>query len=207
MTRLLDRLDLTAMPRRPVIGFSDVTALHNRLHQRGLGPAIHGPVIHSLPKTDLPSLTHLFRLLAGQDTAPMQGETWVGGSVTAPLVGGNLCLLAATAGTPAQLDARGKILVLEEVGEPAYRIDRLVQQLASSGILADVAGLAIGQFVACRLPPEVSWTLRDILVEHFGPLNVPILADLPIGHGPQNHAWIVGQTATIDGSQLALHRL
>lgn len=204
LTRILDDLDLDGAQPRPVIGFSDVTALHNLLLASGLGPAVHGPVVHSLPITDDRSLEHLWALLDGRPTAPLTGVSWVAGSAEGPLVGGNLCLLAATCGTGQQLDTSGCILVLEEVGEPAYRVDRMLQQLTSAGLLDGLVGVAIGEFRNCRVPEGVDWTIRDVLIEHLGPLGIPVLADLPIGHGSGNHAWVAGRPGRLSEDRLDL---
>ena len=196
MTRILDRLDFDAMdPDRPVIGFSDVTALLTTLHARRGGPIIHGPVVHSLPVTDDDSLDHLFAMLAGQKSASIQGERWLGGEAEGWLAGGNLCLLAATAGTGWQLRADGAILVLEEVGEAAFRIDRMLQQLESAGVFEGVRGVALGELYKCTTAE--GWTLRDLLMERFERLRSPVLGDLPIGHGARNRAFPIGAPARI----------
>ena len=142
LTRILERLDPALIQRKPVIGFSDVTALFAALHLQGLGPLVHGPVLHSLPITEPGSVEHLFDLLAGRPVEPLVGESFVPGSVEGPLVGGNLALLAALCGTPWQLDARGCVLAIEEIGEAAYRVDRLLQQLQSAGVFEGVVGIA-----------------------------------------------------------------
>lgn len=204
MTRLLDRVDWDAVQAKPVLGFSDVTALHSVLLNRGLGPAIHAPVLHSIPVTDAPSLAHLWQLLRGQDTAPLCGESWTPGTVEAPVVGGNLCLLAATCGTSAQLDTRGAILLLEDVGEPAYRIDRMLQQIANAGLLQGLAGVAVGEFKDCRVPEGAAWTMEDVLRSHLEPLGVPVVAKLPIGHGARNWAIPLGIPARLGADALEL---
>ena len=129
--RILDRLDEVALsPSRPVIGFSDVTSLFCALHQRGGGPLIHGPVLHSLEQTEVADRDHLWDLLRGRAPAPMAGQAWAEGEAEGWLCGGNLCVLASLCGTRWQLDATGAIVVLEEIGEHPYRIDRSLQQPA-----------------------------------------------------------------------------
>lgn len=199
LTRILDPLDWSKVQTRPVIGFSDVTALHNAVINRGLGPAIHAPVLHSIPITDEASLSHLWSVLRGQATAPLSGESWVGGSVTAPIVGGNLCLLAATCGTSAQLQTQGCILLLEDVGEPAYRIDRMLQQISSAGLLDGVVGVVLGEFRDCRVPEGADWAFSDVLRSHLDVLGVPVVANLPVGHGSRNYAIPLGSPVRIDG--------
>lgn len=204
LTRLLPRIPWADLSPRPVIGFSDVVALHAGLWRHGLGPLVHGPVLHSLPTTDAASVRHLSALLHGEPLEPLSGETWAAGAAQGPLLGGNLCVLAALCGTPWQLSAAGAILVLEEIGEAPYRVDRSLQQLASAGVLDGVAGVALGTFTGCAPPEGAPWTLRDLVLEHLAPLGVPVLADLPIGHGVENRAFVWGRTARIDGGHLSL---
>ncbi|MFT4625033.1 MAG: muramoyltetrapeptide carboxypeptidase [Myxococcota bacterium] len=201
LTRLLSRLPDSLPLDRPVIGFSDATALHAALWRRGHTHLVHGPVVHSLSKTDAASRDHLFRLLRGDAVPALVGDVWRSGSASGPLVGGNLALLAALCGTPWQVDVRGAILVIEEIGEHAYRIDRMLQQLHDAGGLCGVAGVALGEFVGCT--GGARWTLDDVLRDQLAPLNVPILARLPIGHGAANHAFPIGASARIEDGTLS----
>jgi muramoyltetrapeptide carboxypeptidase len=125
----------------------------------------------------------------------------VPGFARGPLVGGNLALLASLCGTPWQVNTAGRILVVEEVGEHAYRIDRMLQQLHDAGSLAGVAGIALGTFTSCT--GGQSWSVRDVLHDQLNRLKVPVIADLPIGHGEQNYAFPLGAVGTIDGAQLS----
>ncbi len=203
VTRLLPILAFDQLVAKPIIGFSDVTALFCALHPLGLGPLIHGPVVHSLPGTNAASTAHLFAMLAGHSPAPLVGDSWVEGHAQGPVVGGNLCLLAALCGTPWQLDVSGCILVLEEVGEPAYRVDRMLQQLLSAGGLRGVRGIALGQFERCRVPERATWTLQQVLTEQLSPLGVPVVGNLPIGHGPSNYAFPWGVNARVGAGTLS----
>ena len=108
----------------------------------------------------------------------------------------------ATCGTPWQLRAAGSIVLLEEVGEPAYRLDRLVQQLRDAGVLDGVVGVGVGELRSCRVPPDADWTAADLMREHLVGLGVPVLMDLPFGHGPANHAWVHGARGTIEDGAL-----
>jgi len=197
LTRILDRLPLDTLNPRPVVGFSDGTALFCALDRAGCGPLIHGPVVHSLPITDTESLDHLFALLEGASLPALRGTSWVAGTATGRLTGGNICVLAATCGTPWQLDARGSILVLEEIGEPAYRLDRLLQQLDSAGLFAGVAGVAVGQLHNCRVPDGADYTIEDVVRDHLCERGIPVVGDLPIGHSGANRAFPWGASATL----------
>jgi muramoyltetrapeptide carboxypeptidase len=204
ITRILHALESVELPPRPVVGFSDVTALFAALWRRRAGPLVHGPVVHSLSATDDGSIEHLFDLLSGRPVGSLTGETWVAGDATGPIVGGNLATLTALCGTPWQLDARGAVLVLEEVGEYAYRIDRALQQLTDAGVFDRVAGIAVGQLVDCRLPADATFTMREVLLDHLGRLRVPVVGELPIGHGPANRAFVWGTRATLRDGRLEL---
>ena len=185
------------LPPRVVIGFSDATAL---FCARPSWPHVHGPMLHSLAASDDASQAALYAVLRGEPPAdPWLGVGLVGGRVRAPVVGGNLCLLAALCGTPHQLDARGRVLLLEEVGEPAYKIDRMLQQLASAGVFDGVVGVGFGELHDCRLPPDVSWTHADVIADHVDKLGVPAVVGLPFGHGARNRPFVWGRDVTLDG--------
>ena len=203
ITRILDRLDLDNLPATPVIGFSDATPLLHALHVKRGGPIIHGPVVHSLPVTDRKSQDHLFALLAGREVEPISGKMLAKGKAEGPLLGGNLCMLATTCGTPHQVKAEGSILVLEDVGEPAYRVDRMLQQLVSAGVLDGVAGVVLGEFKDCRVPDGSDYTVTDVLMDHLAPLGVPVLGHAPVGHGEANRAFPIGVTAKLAGGKLS----
>ncbi len=81
------------------------------------------------------------------------------------------------------------MLLLEDVGEPHYKLDRLVTQLRNSGALRGVRGIALGEFSACAAPADANWSTEDLLAELLAPLGVPVIAGLPVGHGPANRPW------------------
>jgi muramoyltetrapeptide carboxypeptidase len=202
ITRLLRHLDLDALRPRLVIGFSDLTPLLEATRARTGARCLHAPVLHSLAGTDPADRDALFRRLRGEALPPLVGESWHPGEVTGPLVGGNLTMLAATCGTPFQVDARGAILFLEDVGEHPYRIDRCLQQLLDAGVLDQCAGVALGSWDGCDAPKGASWRLEDVLAEVLLPLRVPMIAGLPCGHGSRNHPLVIGATYQLGGGEL-----
>ena len=129
---------------------------------------------------------------------PDRAYTVVGGSAEGPLVGGNLSLLAATVGTPYAVDARGAILFLEEVGEPAYRIDRLLSQLRLSGALEGVAGIAVGAISDSPEVPGDHPEPAELLLDRLGELGVPVAFGFPFGHVPDNWTLPMGVRARLD---------
>ncbi len=189
LARLLDGVHWEAVVDRPVIGFSDATSLLVALHQRAGISGVHGPVLHSLHGSDEASRAALRDLLFEGTGPPWSGHMLCPGSAEGPVVGGNLCVLASTCGTPDQLDARGAILVLEEVGEAPYRLDRCLHQLRRAGVLDGLVGVAVGELAPAH--PDH----RAILEEVFGGSDIPVLVDAPVGHGTRNLAFRVGARA------------
>lgn len=207
--RLLDRLDfapLTTAPR-PYIGFSDNTAVHLALLARRV-VSFHGPhaggdatqlaerclqdvLFHArpagmLPLPDAPSVITLRN-----------------GVAEGPLIGGNLALLAGMCGTPGAPVARGAILFVEDIGEPAYRLDRQWTQLVLAGALDGIAGLAFGRFTDCGDADEVTALLQSF-ADHLG---VPAVMQLPIGHEPDNWTLPLGVRTRLDAARGTLELL
>ena len=203
---LLDGLPWSAMEdSRLVLGFSDATALLSAMDRYGLAGGVHGPVLHSLADhVDDASRAALRRLLAEGDTVALDGRPLCGPSRPAQgrVIGGNLTVLASLAGTPWAMRAHGAIVVLEDVGEPAYRIDRALAQLIRSGGLDGAVGVGLGEFSSCRTGKGADWTLEDMLVERLRPLNIPVVAGLPVGHGSANVAWGHGAPGLLSGDGL-----
>jgi muramoyltetrapeptide carboxypeptidase len=127
----------------------------------------------------------------GRGVAPGQGE--------GRLVGGNLVLVAASLGAPWEVDTRGAILLIEEVGEQPYRIDRLLQQLRAAGKLAGLAGIGVGALEGCVDARYPSPSALEVMEEVARALRIPLVAELPFGHVKRNFAWPVGARARIDG--------
>ena len=188
--RILDTLDLARQRRAPIpfIGFSDNTNLHARHVREGV-ISFHGP--H--PGADFPTETEAsFRavLFSGEPPGALvsrEGDparrTLVGGSAEGRLVGGNLAILASLCGSRDSVSARGRILFLEDVGEPAYRVDRMLLQLQRAGVFDGVAGLALGRFTGVR---EGWGDVAAVLAEVARRLGVPAVGDLPFGHTEHN---------------------
>ena len=205
LTRLLDDVDWGNVVPRPVIGFSDGTALHVALRQEAGVAGIHGPVLHSLAdQVDAPSRADLERLLRGSFSREFQGISTVPGEARGPVVGGNLCMLTTLCGTRWQLDARGCLLLLEDVGEPPYKVDRMLRQLKMAGVLEGVAGVLVGSLLGADAPVDADWSLSDILMDHLGDRGVPLLRGLPVGHGPENRPFVMGEMGEIRGEVLSL---
>lgn len=201
LARILPRLASLPLgdPLKPLLGFSDVTALHALHAARGL-ESIHGPVLTQLGDLGAETEARAFRLLAGEAPEPYTalGPALVGGRAVGPLVGGNLSVLISLLGTPFFPPLAGRILLLEDVGEATYRIDRMLTQLILSGVLAEVRGFALGEFTGCEPRKPLEPSVTEVLEERLSPFGVPTLAGLPFGHGQRNLAVVLGRAHELD---------
>jgi muramoyltetrapeptide carboxypeptidase len=114
--------------------------------------------------------------------APPAARTLVPGSASGRLLGGCLSLLVASLGCPEQLDARGAILLLEDVAEFPFRIDRMLTQMRRAGMFDGVRGIVLGDFPACHPGKDADWTLEDVLRDRLGDLGIPVAWRMPFGH-------------------------
>ena len=205
--RILERLSLERQRRDPIpfIGFSDNTSLHARHAELGV-VSFHGP--HPAG-TLAPEAGEWFRRVLFRAQAagglPRTGDgpepnCLAPGAAEGPLVGGNLAILAAMCGAPHAPGARGAILFLEDVGEPAYKVDRMLLQLERSGALDGVLGLAFGRFTDGDDAEDIACVLRELAEK----LGVPAVADLPFGHVADNMVLPVGVRARLDAAAVEL---
>ncbi|MEV6693983.1 LD-carboxypeptidase [Micromonospora sp. NPDC051196] len=204
--RVVDAIDMAAVRRDPkvVAGFSDITALQLALWRGARLAGVHGPgAAWRDDRTPLASAESLHAALTTAEpvTVPaVEGEETfavrVPGRAVGRLLGGNLCLIVASLGTPDMPDLTGAVLLLEDVQEPPYKVDRMLTQLRRAGALDRLAGVAVGQFTDCADGWAVS--VADVLTERLGDLGVPVLGGLPIGHGPGQLTVPVGTLATLD---------
>jgi muramoyltetrapeptide carboxypeptidase len=121
------------------------------------------------------------------------------GETTAPVVGGNLCLLAHLIGSETEVDTDGKILFIEDINEYLYNLDRMMIQLKRSGKLAGLAGLVVGQFTDMKdnSNPSFGKDSYEIIKEHVAEFDYPVCFDFPVGHVSDNRAMGVGMTAVM----------
>jgi muramoyltetrapeptide carboxypeptidase len=188
-----------------LVGYSDITALHCGFIRHQM-VTIHGPVVSQLARTDDDGYGYncLFPLLEGSGGGIVtcnepEPYVWGSGEASGRLVGGNLSLLCALLGTPDEIDTRGAILLLEDVEEEPYRLDRMLSQLYLAGKLQEAAGIAVGVLHNC-LPsdwaPDV--TAMDVVITWLERAQIPAITGLPIGHGTHNSAVILGSRATLN---------
>lgn len=207
--RVLPLLDLDAIARRPKLfaGYSDVTALHTAFQQLCGFVTFHTP----MPSTEYYqpvdgfTMDGLRRCLFGPLAGPVENPAGQALAALAPgsamgrLCGGNLSLLAASLGTPWELDARGKLLFLEDVDEHVYRVDAMLTQLRNAGKFHDCAGVILGAWTNC-VPedPAVTLTLEEVFRELIVPAGKPVLSGLACGHTLPTASLPLGAMAAMD---------
>lgn len=203
---LLDHLDLETFTRNPkwVVGFSDVTVLHNTLHGLGL-PSVHAQMPFNIASKSNDARESLRRVLFGEhlsismrhpETAPPARL----GEGEGKLVGGNLSLLYALRGTPFDIDPTGKILFLEDLDELLYHVDRMITNLRLGGWFNSLAGLIVGGMTEMRdKDPKDPYgkTAEQIVADAVGDAPYPVCYGFPAGHIADNRALVMGQKAKL----------
>jgi muramoyltetrapeptide carboxypeptidase len=204
--RILDDLPWERFAARPkrLAGFSDVTALHLAALAHGIA-TVHGPNVtglgRSISAAERASLLH-----ALEDGAPAAWDVEPAAATPAadvcgPVVGGNLALVEAMAAAGRLHVPAGAILVLEDVTERPYRIDRMLTSLRLGGHLARAGAIVFGGFTACHAGPD-GVTAEEVAVERTAGLGIPVALGAPFGHGAPNHAFAHGRPARLRGRRL-----
>ena len=200
LSRIVSQLDFTKIKAHPkwVIGFSDITILHAALQNQGI-QSIHGPMSAAFGKGDagLPYIMALKQMLEG-NTQPVSANPHPAnrlGHSEGVLVGGNLCLMTHLIGSKNQLDTKGKILCIEDVGEHHYNVDRMLIQCKNAGLLDGLAGLVVGGFTDMKdEATEFGETVIEMILRLTKGANYPICFDFPISHELNNMPVQLGAT-------------
>jgi muramoyltetrapeptide carboxypeptidase len=187
--------DLAEVPPKLLIGYSDATVLHERWWRAGV-PSIHGPMCTQLGE-DPAALARLSALLEGKDPGAIDWEpdTAQGGRVEGVLRGGNLASLASLCGTPLQPQFQGALVLLEDLNEAPYRLDRLLTQLLLSGALEGARAFIVGDLTS---PGEEPAGRIDAVAERLLPLEVPVVFSAPFGHAGRNQPVAFGCAHELD---------
>ena len=195
------------LPPKVLAGYSDVTAVLEAVAIRLGWASVFGPMVAIREGASHYSFGSLLRTLMRPERATVieypRAVTVVPGVARGVTTGGTLCLLASSLATSTSRPARGGILLLEDVNEEDYRVDRMLTQLRRSGYLDGVAGIVAGTFTGCG-PPEA---IQDILAERLGPLGVPLIAWANVGHGGLFQAFPYGIAAELDAGAATLRLL
>lgn len=197
--RIVGDLDANAVKRaaKLLIGFSDLTVLHALWQHVGLS-SVHGPMVASLADADELTRARWIDAVEGKPLAPIEGLVGIAsGVVEGRLVGGNLAVLASLAGTPFMPPLDGNVLLLEDVTERPYRIDRTLTTLRECGALRSVVGIAFGAFTECE-PLADGVRADEVLAERTSDLGIPVVQGVPAGHIGANAALRFGVPVRLD---------
>ena len=204
MQRIIDRIPEI---NKPIIGFSDITELH-QLAGLSHQPSLHGIMckhIATLPEDSEP-IVALRHALAGETLTYRWSNHPLNemGDACGPVVGGNLSVLYGLQGTPfglSKFSYQFPILLIEDIAERHYHIDRMMRNLRLSGVLAHLSGLIVGQFSDCEDDPSMPGTVYETIKEAVADYNYPLIFDAPIGHVERNvPLWIHGHTSVHCGT-------
>ena len=210
--RVANAIDFDAVRRdpKPLVGFSDITFLHQALYHNCRLATLHGPHIgwsekymgpfpgDSLRRAMMTAEPVTLRQRPGEASAPLT----TGGRATGRLLGGNLRGVGQSIGWGPSYD--GAVLALEAIDLMPGEIDGTLTQLLNSGVLEGVHGVAVGQFVRSAAPAPGKWSFLDILSDRLGTLGVPVLGGLPFGHGPVACTVPLGTIAALDAGTRTL---
>ncbi|HOG66360.1 MAG TPA: LD-carboxypeptidase [Bacteroidales bacterium] len=199
MVKIIDRLDFSCFLDNPkwIAGYSDITVLHCHLAMLYKTKSIHSIMPYDFP-ADGNSCLAIDKLLevAGGKKPTYNLPTHdlnLEGSANGMLVGGNISILTSLLGSQSELDTEGSILFLEEVGEPLYRLDRMMQTLKRSGKLSSLAGLIVGGMTKMNEEQEdYGLSAEEVIMDMISDVNYPVCFGFPAGHFPENHPLIIG---------------
>ncbi|MCM3389440.1 S66 peptidase family protein [Ureibacillus chungkukjangi] len=202
--RIADRIDYQSLTENPKIfwGFSDVTYLHTAFQEYSNIVTFHGPMLSSgganefseLSKRMFQQLFSPFEIQYDENLTPLQ--TLVQGNARGELTGGNLNRLVSTLGTKFEIDTKGKIVLLEDIGESIENIDSMLNQLRLARKLEEAAGFVIGNFTA--IPDGILEDVWSLLEEYLKPLAKPTVAGFMIGHCEPNIGIPLGVEVILD---------
>ncbi len=217
--RILDRIDFDLIRSNPKIfmGFSDITALHIAMLEKCGLVTFHGPMGASNWADGMDDFTQAQMFRALMDAAPLGDipnppeyprETVTPGAAEGLLVGGNLTLVASSLGTPWELDTKGRIIFLEEIGESTYCVDRMLTQLRLAGKFDECAGVVFGNFNNCKVEYEqFGCTLEEIIRDVVAPCGKPVFTGLRCGHCRPNLTLPFGVSCRMDADACTLTAL
>ncbi len=205
---LLD-YDLIANHAKVFIGFSDITGLLNAITERTGLVTFHGPMLINFARQSNDfTMTHMQQLLQGDLPISISGpsgclaQSLRSGMASGKLCGGNLCLVVERLGTRFEIDTRDKILLLEDLDEKIYAIDRMMNHLKNSGSLEHIKGLIVGEM--CKISDtEIPFgqSIEEVMISNCQEYDFPIISNFPAGHGEYIATLPIGQTVTVKADE------
>ncbi len=202
--KILDLIDWDMIKRHPklFIGYSDITALLLPLIDLAGISVIHGPNVVSLATAQQETLDSFYQVITGTRLSLDLKDSRIltAGRCTGRLKGGNLSTISHLIGTVYQPDFTGSVVFIEDIGEPVYKIDRMLTQLTMAGVFHGIKGVIIGSFEDC----DTDTDLLEVIHEHLCCQGVPVIFGLPCGHGPTNLSLPMGRMVVMDTARSRL---
>ncbi|SHM90347.1 LD-carboxypeptidase [Polaribacter sp. KT 15] len=207
--RILDKLDFNKFKKNPkwIIGYSDITAFHNHIHNLGV-ETIHGMMATSLeekPEETIETIASFKKALFGEDVKYVFADNELNrknrlntSELKGQLIGGNLAILTSMLGSKSQLNTEGKILFIEEIGEYKYSIDRMLQSLKRAGYFRKVKAVIVGDMSLIKKNSTKWGSSIEQLILDVIPQDIPVVFDFPAGHEADNRALIFGRNVTLE---------
>lgn len=195
--RTLQNMNVSLFKNYPkwMIGFSDITVFHNFLSSINI-ESIHGPMGKTIKQKDSPNFVQLLKILKGEPIS-YRGNSQAGsheGESTGILTGGNLATLNSLRGSPYDINLKGKILLLEDINESIYQIDRMMLNLHYCKGFDQIKGVIVGQMTNIKdTTPPFEMTIHELIKTHFSHLNIPVLMGFPAGHEENNMPLVMGR--------------
>ncbi len=212
LAQIIDKIDFTSFAKSPkwLIGFSDITILHNAIARFGIA-SVHGVMtkyITELPEESdqIMSFKNLLFGTPSNFSIKPEAENRPGRAV-GKLIGGNLSVMMGMRSTPFDLDFHNNILFIEDVGEKPYQIDRMMQSLRLSGVLKQISGLVVGQFSDYDEDPLMMQSVAEIILASVSEYDYPVCFNFPVGHVDYNLSLVLGEQAElfVDSDQVRLN--
>lgn len=200
-TRILSNLNERVLrkARKPLAGYSDITSILLWQWQHAELVGFHSPMLDRLGGLETKELDSMVSVLMGRKGyTTLNGVGLSGTNAIGTLIGGSLTMIVASLGTSWEIDTRGAILLIEEINEKPYEIDRMLQQLRAAGKFGSLAGVGVGYLINCSDPKREHPTAEEVIEAAIAPLGIPVVTDLPFGHGSPNMTWPVGIEAEIN---------
>ncbi|APR76311.1 Muramoyltetrapeptide carboxypeptidase [Minicystis rosea] len=198
-SRFVHTIDWSVLAEKPrwIIGFSDITALHVEAARVGVA-SIHGPNLTAFGRADMAARASFLRIIENPEQEIVYRDLGVihEGTAEGPLYGGNLALLQACAAAGRLVVPEGAILLIEDVTERPYRIDRMLATLIAGGHFSRISAVVVGDFTQCDPGPD-GVTVDQVIDHHLGRLGVPVVRGVPVGHGDRNDPVVLGGRARV----------
>lgn len=201
--RILDKLDFTRFKQHPkwIIGYSDITAFHNHIHNLGIETlhAMMGTSMQDKPEEIAETIETFRKALFGENlsysilSSKYNRESKVEGE----LVGGNIAILTSMLGSNSQISTAGKVLFIEEIGEYKYSIDRMLQSLKRAGYFTKVKAVVVGDMTKIKKNTTPWGSSIEQLILEVIPESIPVMFNFPAGHEPDNRALIMGRNVQV----------